>query len=111
MHHNRGKVLPEEWTRKNNDEHPYYDHPVSRCALSVQYGFNYVINNYKDVFLFLIDSDMFFIDSFNINDYMKNYDLCGVTQSNSFVNYLWNGLFICNLSKCKKLKEIKRDFL
>jgi hypothetical protein len=105
LHHNRNKVLPEEWTKKNNDEHPYHDHPVTRCALAVQYGFNHVINNYKDVFLFLIDSDMFFIDSFNINNYMKKYDLYGITQSNNFIFYLWNALFICNLSKCKKLKE------
>jgi hypothetical protein len=105
LHHYRGKVLPEEWTRKNNDEHPYHDHPVTRCALAVQYGFNHIINNYKDVFLFLIDSDMFFIDYFNINDYMKNYDLYGITQSNDFILYLWNALFICNLSKCKNLEE------
>jgi hypothetical protein len=105
LHKNRNKVMPEEWTNKNNDEHPYFDHPVTRCALAVQYGFNHVINNYKDVFLFLIDSDMFFIDYFNINDYMKNYDLYGIDQSNNFVFYLWNGIFICDLNKCKNLKE------
>lgn len=48
---------------------------------------------------------MLFIDSFDINDYMRNYDLYGITQSNHFISYLWNGLFICNLSKCKNLKE------
>ena len=48
---------------------------------------------------------MFFIDYFNINDYMKNYDLYGITQSNDFVFYLWNGLFICDLNKCKNLQE------
>jgi len=105
LHHNRGKVLPEEWTKKNNDEWPYDDHPVTRCALAVQYGFNYIINNYKDVFLFLIDSDMFFIDYFNINDYMKNIDLYGGFQSRDSINYLWNGLFICNLNTCINLQE------
>ena len=105
LHHNRGKVLPEEWTKKNDGEHPYNDHPVTRFALAVQYGFNYIINNYKDIYLFLLDSDMLFIDYFDINDYMRNYDLYGITQSNNFVFYLWNGLFICNLSKCKKIKE------
>ena len=105
LHHNRSKVLPEEWSKKNNNEHPYHDHPVTRCALAVQYGFNYIINNYKDIYLFILDSDMLFIDSFDINDYMRNYHLYGITQSNHFISYLWNGLFICNLSKCKNLKE------
>ena len=105
LHHNRSKVLPEEWSKKNNNEHPYHDHPVTRCALAVQYGFNYIINNYKDVYLFILDSDMLFIDSFDINDYMRNYDLYGITQSKNFVFYLWNGLFICDLNKCKNLQE------
>jgi len=48
---------------------------------------------------------LFFIDYFNINIYMKNYDLYGITQSNNFVFYLWNGLFICNLNKYKNLEE------
>ena len=105
LHKNRGAVLPEEWTRKNMDEHPYEDHPVTKCALAVQYGFNYVIKNYKDVYLLLIDSDMFFIDYFNINEYMKNYDIAGIPQSRLNINYLWNGLFICNLNSCQNLKE------
>jgi hypothetical protein len=105
LHKNRGKVMPKEWKRQNNDEHPYEDHPVTRCALAVQYGFNYIINNYKDVYLFLIDSDMFLINYFDINTYMKDYHICGIPQSNDKIEYLWNGLFICNLSKCKNIKE------
>lgn len=103
LHKNRGKVLPEEYPQQDG-EHPYYDHPVTRCALAVQFGFNYIINNYKDCYLFLIDSDMFFINYFNINEYTKDYDLCGIIQSSSEILYLWNGLFICNLSKCKNLE-------
>lgn len=70
--------MPEENKRTNNSDVPFDEHSVTRCALVVQYGFNYVINNYKDAYLFIIDSDMFFIDDFNINMYMKNYDLAGI---------------------------------
>ena len=104
LHKNRGQVMPEEYKEKPG-EHPYEDHPVTRCALAVQYGFNYIIENYKDVYLFLIDSDMFFLDYFNIKNYMNNIDMSGVTQTRNQILYLWNALFICDLSKCKNLKE------
>jgi hypothetical protein len=74
------------------------------CNKAVQYGFNYIIQNYKDCYLFLIDSDMFFIDYFNIENYMINYDLYAISQSKGLLEYLWNGIFICNLSKCKNLE-------
>lgn len=96
LHFNRSKVLPECYLEKD-------DHPVTRCALAVQYGFNYVINNYKDEYLFLIDSDMFFIDHFNIENYMSGKDIAGITQGREQIVYLWNGLFICSLSNCKNL--------
>lgn len=105
LHKERFKVLPKEWKRENIGEHPYDDHPVTRCALAVQYGFNYIVNNYSDVYLFLIDSDMFFIDFFNINEYMKKYDIYGIIQSNNEIFYLWNALFICNLNTCPNLNE------
>jgi hypothetical protein len=48
---------------------------------------------------------MFFIDYFNINEYMKNFNIYGIIQSNGNIFYLWNGLFICDLNICKNLKE------
>ena len=104
LHETRDKVMPKVTVPKKG-EHPYSDHPATRCALAVQYGFNYIIENYKDAYLCLIDSDMFFIDYFNINKYMKNYDIYGITQSRGQVIYLWNALFMCDLNKCKKLEE------
>jgi hypothetical protein len=104
LHKNRYLVLPEEW-KWVPGENRYDDDACTRCALAVQYGFNYIIENYKDCYLFLIDSDMFFIDYFNIEKYMINYDLYGIGQSKGLIEYLWNGLFICNLSKCNNLEK------
>lgn len=104
LHKNRDKVLPEDHKWVPGEE-SFDNSAVARCALAVQYGFNYVIQNYKDCYLFLIDSDMFFIEYFNIEKFMTNYDLCGIKQGRAFIEYLWNGLFICNLSTCNNLEK------
>ncbi len=104
LHKRRGEVLPEAFMQRKG-EHSYDDHPVTRCALAVQFAFNYVINNYKDCYLFILDSDMFFIDNFNIDIYMNNYDIMGIKQSRDKINYLWNGLFICDLLKCNNINN------
>ena len=42
---------------------------------------------------------------------MKNYDIAGIPQSRLNINYLWNGLFICNLNSCQNLKEFNWDLI
>lgn len=46
---------------------------------------------------------MFFIDNFNVDSYIGNCDIVGIIQSRDKINYLWNGLFICNLSTCNNI--------
>ncbi len=98
LHKTRDTVMTEYYSKID-------DHPVSRCALACQYGFNYIIKNYSNCYLLLIDCDMFFINDFNILNYMNNYDIAGIPQSRESIYYLWNGLFICNLNNCKNLND------
>lgn len=112
LHFNRDNVMPEYFNKKD-------DHPVSRCALAVQYGMNYIINNYKECYLFLIDSDMFLIDYLNINNFIKNKDIIGISQGRENLVYLWNGIFMADLNKINlkdfnweagALKELDNNF-
>jgi hypothetical protein len=97
LHKNRDIVIPGHFFKED-------DHPVSRCALAVQYGMNYLIKNYSDCYIFLIDSDMFFIEKFIINNFIKEYDLIGISQGRKDIVYLWNGIFIANLNKVNLLE-------
>lgn len=75
----------------------------TRCADSVQTAFNYAAKNSNDYeFIFLIDSDMFFVGPFNIEDYMTSYNMSALPQSRgdekkSF-HYIWNGIAIFRTS-------------
>ena len=69
---------------------------------------NFILNfqkQFPDKYL-LIDSDMFLVDNFDLNDYEK-YDSAIVLQSrNNFtINYLWNGLYYFDFNKIKN-KEL-----
>jgi hypothetical protein len=83
--------------------------PAKRCANAVQSAYNYCID-FKDGYLMIIDSDMFFIKNFNIEDYMKDYNMAGVFQNRNRVDlYLWNGLFIMDMTKLSNLQEFNWD--
>jgi hypothetical protein len=60
---------------------------------SIQWIYDTTIRNYDEncIVLFL-DHDMFLIDSFNINNFMQEYDLAGPVQSRGSVSYVWPGL-------------------
>lgn len=48
----------------------------------------------KDTIHVIIDSDMFFINDFNFNEYIGDNDVCAVQQRREHIEYLWNGLII-----------------
>lgn len=91
LHSHRNDVFSKAYTE--ND-----DHYVSRCALATQFATNYARKNFPDAkYLLIIDCDMFFINSFNIEEYMQDIWVAGVTQARGHFEYVWNGLFICRL--------------
>ena len=74
--------------------------PAQACADTVQWTYNNLIcqNHSEDIVLFL-DSDMFLIDEFNIEKYMKDSIIGGLTQQRGHVTYMWNGIMFFNMSK------------
>ena len=105
LHKNRCEIFPE--TIENNS-----DHPSCRCTISIQYLYNYFFNE-KDIILVILDSDMFFIDYIDFNDYLK-YDICFIPHSRSGTNnyiadYMWIGVIIFNNSKLNTYDKINFD--
>jgi len=97
LHSNRSLVLPHAYVECD-------DHPVSRCALASQFAMNYVRREIPTAkFLVLIDSDMMLVQDLSFADILKEDVMAGVTQSRGHLEYLWNGLFLCNLHECPSL--------
>ena len=74
--------------------------PAQACADTVQWTYNNLIcqNHSEDIVLFL-DSDMFLIDEFSIEKYMKDAIIGGLPQQRGHVTYMWNGIMFFNMSK------------
>jgi hypothetical protein len=74
--------------------------PAQACADTVQWTYNNLIvkNHSEDVVLFL-DSDMFLIDEFDIEEYMSDAIIGGLPQVRGQVTYMWNGIMFFNMPK------------
>lgn len=87
-----------------DEEQLYYDNlnePSSRHAFILKKTLLYMKIN-PDEYL-NIDSDMFLINDFYIENYRK-YDCAVVLQQNNTVKYIWGGLFYFNINKMKNLE-------
>jgi hypothetical protein len=73
---------------------------------------NFFIKNYLDdeTISVIIDSDIFMINNFSFEDYIGDYDICGIFQQRNDYKtiYLWNAFVIINKNINKK--KINIDF-
>jgi len=74
--------------------------PAQSCAHTVQWTYDNLIckNHSEDIVLFL-DSDMFLIDEFDIEEYMSDAIIGGLPQYRGHVTYMWNGIMFFNMPK------------
>jgi len=92
-----------------NMHHQTMDCPVVRCAEAMNFMYEYMLQN-KDEYL-IIDSDMFPIDTINVDQY-REYDCAIVLQHRDYIKpfqYIWNGLFYFNMHKMNDLESIRWD--
>jgi hypothetical protein len=91
---------------KNNIK--YYKKPISvvsmnpaqACAYAIQWTYDNIIKKkHKSDIVFFCDSDMFLIDDFDIEDYIKDCIISGLSQQRGHVNYMWNGIMFFNMPK------------
>ena len=105
IHKNRSLIFPNTPDNQEN--------PTTRCANVIQFMYNYFINNYPNNRLIIIDSDMFFLKEFDIENYMQNYNIAGLLhkkkKNNVETKYLWNGLFILESNNLDNLDEFNWD--
>lgn len=64
------------------------------CAWGIFWAYHRFFRWEKDTIHVIFDSDMFFINDFNFNEYLGNNDICAIHQRRGEIEYLWNGLVI-----------------
>ena len=61
-----------------------------------------LLSNESTDYAFLLDHDMFLIDDFDIDEYMSDCDISGLSQTTRSTRYVWNGIMIMDMKKVKK---------
>ncbi len=64
-----------------------YNHPTIRCCNVIQYSLNTYGFNHDDIVL-LLDSDIFLIREFSIQEFLKNYDIVSFPQQKANNNFI-----------------------
>ena len=96
-----------QYYRKPQSDQKKFDNPLAgarHAAETIQWTYDTIIkqNHQKDLVLFC-DSDMFLLDDFCLEDYMKNEVIAGHLQVRGHVRYIWNGLMFFNMEKIFKI--------
>jgi hypothetical protein len=50
----------------------------------------------------ILDSDMFLVEPITLTDYLKEHDLCFVSQAREHIRYAWNGIILANPHKLEQ---------
>ncbi len=82
-----------------------YHHPVVRCANVVQFSLDTLGFDYDGIVM-IIDSDMFLIKEFCVQEFLNGFDIAGVLQSRQHIKYIWNGLVFFNMQTLPDKKTI-----
>lgn len=64
------------------------------CAWGVHWAYHRFFRWEKDTIHVIFDSDMFFINDFNFNEFLGDNDICAIHQRRGNIEYLWNGFVI-----------------
>lgn len=64
------------------------------CAYGIHWAYHRFFRWEKDTIHVILDSDMFFINDFNFNEYLDDNQICAIHQRRGNVEYLWNGFVI-----------------
>lgn len=71
---------------------------VSGASYITGWGIHWAYHRFfrweKDTIHVVFDSDMFFINDFNFNEYLGDNDICAIHQRRGDIEHLWNGFVI-----------------
>lgn len=82
-----------------------YHHPAVRCANVVQFSLD-TLGFDHDGIVIIIDSDMFLVKEFCVQEFLDGFDIAGVPQSREHIKYIWNGLVFFNMQTLPDKKTI-----
>jgi len=67
---------------------------------TIQWSFDEIIKKkHSDELVLFLDSDMFLLDDFSIEEYMKDTVISGLPQIRGHVKYMWNGIMFFDMKK------------
>lgn len=77
-----------------------HGNPSTKVGNVIQWAFDEIIKkkHSSDIVLW-VDSDMFLIEEFDIQSYMKDCVISGLPQVRGNIKYMWNGLMFFNMPK------------
>ena len=91
-----------------NDNHRYIKDASTRTGITCNIIFEYQKTRYKttgDNHYLIIDSDMFLIDYFEVDRYMK-YGSAVVIQDRDKYKYIWNGIYYMNMERIRNPEKV-----
>ena len=97
-----------KYYRKPQNPNKKLDNPLagkSRHATeTIQWTYDTIIKEKHDEDMVLFcDSDMFLLDEFSIEEYIKDEVIAGALQVRGPIEYIWNGIMFFNMSEITKI--------
>lgn len=90
---NKCKSLGVRWLRVAEQDH---SNPTIACARPLQWSYDNLWKNDSGI-VAVIDSDMFPVAKFSIENYLHGFNVAGTKQKRGHVIYLWNGILFFDM--------------
>jgi hypothetical protein len=93
--------------RKPQSPNKKFDNPTAgarHATETIQWTYDTIIKEkHGEEPVLFCDSDMFLLDDFSIEEYIKDEVIAGALQDRGGIVYIWNGLMVFNMSKISKI--------
>ena len=77
---------------------------IRHATETIQWTYDTIIKEKHDEDMVLFcDSDMFLLDEFSIEEYIKDEVIAGALQVRGPIEYIWNGIMFFNMSEITKI--------
>ena len=96
-----------KYYRKPQNPNKKFDNPLAgarHATETIQWTYDTIIKEKHDEDMVLFcDSDMFLLDEFSIEEYIKDEVIAGSLQVRGPIEYIWNGIMFFNMSEITKI--------
>ena len=96
-----------KYYRKPQNPNKKFDNPLAgarHATETIQWTYDTIIKEKHDEDMVLFcDSDMFLLDEFSIEEYIKDEVIAGALQVRGPIEYIWNGIMFFNMSEITRI--------